>query len=116
LIGFWVGEMSQHSPFERLAGFYREAKFCWLSPDGTPSDYVPEMLGSALLSKDISKKLFEKSSKTLEQVIAEAALGKLKGFPMGVTVSIRSLARHTPAQSPNVVAVLPGSDPHLRNE
>ena len=116
LISFWVGEMAQRTSFERMAGFYREPRFCWLSPDGTPSDYVPEMLGSALLSKDVSKKLFEKSSKTLEQVIAEAALGKLKGFPLGVTVSIHGVARHTPAQSPNVVAVLPGSDPRLRNE
>jgi Zn-dependent M28 family amino/carboxypeptidase len=116
IVILWAGETEKHFSFERMTGFFHEPEFCWLNPDGVPNDYVPELRGIAVFSKEVSPKLFQNCPKTFEQALAESEAGKPRSFPLAPSLMIRGSAHHTPTQSPNIAGVLRGSDPELRNE
>ena len=89
----------------------------WIeSPDRTYG--IVDGIGAcALLNRSGSETRFAGESPTLAEVFSEAkGGGKTRSFALHKTVSVRYKARHTPVSSPNVVGVLPGSDPELRRE
>jgi Zn-dependent M28 family amino/carboxypeptidase len=62
--------------------------------------------------------VFAGAPRTLDAVLKEAdkAGGKPKGFPLKTTARIQGESTASRITSPNVIAVLPGSDPALANE
>ncbi len=68
-------------------------------------------------SKPTAERLFAGARQTLAAVQAEAAAGRQpKGFPLTGTLRVEATSKWEDFTSPNVVAVLPGSDPKLRQE
>lgn len=53
---------------------------------------------------------------SLAEVFANAESGRVQSFELPVQASLRSTNRRERIESPNVVAVLRGSDPRLREE
>jgi Peptidase family M28/PA domain len=101
-------------PFSK---FVRESvvpQFRWLDKQGLPNPYFPEIKGVAFLSLDATRRLFEGSSHTAEEVFAGAKAGKLFSFTLPITAKIRNVTQSEDAHSPNVVARLQGSDRTLR--
>jgi len=88
----------------------------WLTKEGLPNDYFPQLHGGAVLSLDASKKLFVGSGHTPEEVFQAAKEGKPLTFPLPLTAKIHNQARLEDVSSHNVVAKLEGSDPALKNE
>src|SRR5208282_5390943 len=88
----------------------------WLGPDGLPNDSFPEIQVGAYLSQVATESLFQQASKSWTEVLSDAAASKPQGFLLPVTVSIRVVSHHEAITSPNVIAVLPGSDPKLSHE
>ena len=88
----------------------------WLTKDGVPNDYFPQLRGGAILSLDASKQLFTGSGHTPEEVFQAAKEGKPLAFPLPVTAKIHNQAKLEDVSSHNVVAKLEGSDPALKNE
>lgn len=88
----------------------------WLGPDGIPSDSFPQIKVAAVLSEPASGRLFQHASKSWEEVQQDADASKPQGFPLPVTASMRVVSHHEAITSPNVIAVLPGSDPKLSQE
>jgi Peptidase family M28/PA domain len=88
----------------------------WLERDGSPHNGFPELRGGALLSQSGTEKLFAGASKTLDQVFDAARASQPHSFALPVTACIHSISTHTSADSPNIIAELPGSDPALRNQ
>src|SRR5207237_10510363 len=82
----------------------------------TPNDSFPELRGGGFLNQSGAEALFAGSPKTLDQVFATARASEPQAFPLSVSVRIHTVSRHQRITSPNVVAVLPGSDPKLKNE
>jgi len=91
-------------------------QFHWLDKQGRPNDYFPELKGGAVLSMAETKKLFLGSGHTAEEVFADIKAGTPKSFALSVTAKIRNVTRLEDVRSPNVVARLKGSDPHLNSE
>jgi hypothetical protein len=91
-------------------------QFDWLDPQGRPNDYFPELQGNALLNMESTKKFFEGSGHTAEEVFAAVKEGKPTSFPIPGTAKIRNVTKMHDTSSPNVVAKLEGSDPVLKNE
>ena len=83
-------------PWERQVRQARGGAMRWLGPDGTPQDVFPGIRAIALLSDS-----------------AAAAL-LASGLPGTATIGVTT--RHAQLESPNVVALLRGSDPRLRDE
>jgi len=88
----------------------------WLGPDGIPNDSFPELKASVGLSQAASERLFQHASKSWADALRDADASKPQAFPLPVTVSLREVSYHKSITSPNVAAVLPGSDPKLSQE
>jgi hypothetical protein len=91
-------------------------QFRWLDKQGKPNDYFPELKGGAVLSMAETRKLFEGSGHTAEEVFADVKAGKPKSFALPLTAKIHNVTKLEDVHSPNVVAKLEGSDPNLKSE
>lgn len=88
----------------------------WMDPNGVPSDTFPELQASAGLSQSASESLFQHAPKSWADALRDAEASKPQAFPLPVTASLREVSHHAAITSPNVVAVLPGSDAKLSQE
>ncbi|MFI5059597.1 MAG: M28 family metallopeptidase, partial [Candidatus Acidiferrales bacterium] len=91
-------------------------EFHWLDRQGRPNDYFPGLKGGAILSLEETKKLFEGSGHTAEEVFADIKAGKPKSFALPMTAKIHNVTKLEDVHSPNVAAKLEGSDPKLKDE
>ena len=88
------------------AGFVR-----WLDAGGIPANVSP-LRGVAYVSSTAAAELFAGASRRFEDAIKTPS----EAFPLATTVTLRTVARHSSTQSSNVIGVLRGADPRLRNE
>jgi hypothetical protein len=88
----------------------------WLSKEGLPNDYFPQLRGGAILSLEASKQLFVGSGHTAEEVFQAAKEGKSLAFPLPLSAKIHKQTKLEDVSSHNVVAKLEGSDPALKSE
>jgi hypothetical protein len=88
----------------------------WIESSDRVYGIVDGILVCADLNRSGSEALFAGESPTLAEVFDQVKNGETRSFALHKTASIRYKARHTPVSSPNVVGVLPGSDPELRKE
>lgn len=109
---------SGRNPWARLIQNPNSVSMTWLWPDGRAEQSGPNVVGSGTLNPDVSEALFAGAPKTFAEVRAEADAEGVApaGFDLGVTISMKGAATRTEKPSPNVVGVLAGSDPELRDE
>lgn len=88
----------------------------WVGPDGLPNDSYPQVKALASLSQSASAKLFEHASKSWADVQRDADASKPQAFPLPFTAKLHEVSHHEAITSPNVAAILPGSDPKLSQE
>ena len=102
--------------FAQYARDARSPRLRAIGTNGSPIDVFPELKANALLSPAGATRLFLGSGRTFDQVLADAKQNKLRSFAFPSRASIRTRSTFTTLTSPNVVGVVPGSDPQLRNE
>jgi len=88
----------------------------WLDGQGMPHEGFPELAGSALLSQPGAEKLFAMAGHDLAAVFDKHAAGGTGAFELGVEATLARTSRQRDVSSVNVVGVLEGSDPELKNE
>ena len=104
-------------PYQNLLNFLHSPKVRWLKDDGQPASVFPELLNSAYLSKSAAEKIFDGAESSLEQVYQQLEEDKSpRGFALPYSVTLRSRSEHKEISSPNVAAILEGSDPQLKQE
>jgi len=104
-------------PYQNLLNFIYTPRMRWIQEDGTPANITPELKGSAYLSVPAAQKIFSFTKISLDDVYAQLEQGLVpKGFDIPLTVTLTNESTHEALTSPNVVAVLEGSDPVLKNE
>ncbi len=103
-------------PFKERARDLTHPTLRWIQKDGTPHDSFPQIKGNAGLSLDATKKIFEGSGHTADEVFQAAKEGKSLSFPLAFSAQIHNVQKLEDVSSPNVVAKLEGSDPALKNE
>ncbi|HXO62260.1 MAG TPA: M28 family metallopeptidase [Candidatus Acidoferrales bacterium] len=107
---------------ERLYSFKEQVRdlsfpeLRWLDKQQRPNDYFPELKGNAFLSLEATKKFFEGSPHSAEEVFAATKAGKPLSFIMPITAKIHNVTGLKDVASRNVVAKLEGSDAALKNE
>ena len=117
-----IGTITIFSPYEDhipWAAVVRRAEFGgmnWLESDGTPHDARREILASVTLSHAGAEALFAGSPYSLQDVYAHVTNGTVRSFDLPLRATMRVISRHGEAESPNVIGVLRGSDPKLRDE
>lgn len=118
IIAVATSQLEEKLPWEF---WLREAKIGfismrWLDSRDQPFDLDEDVKASAFLSRSGAAALFAGERHSLEEIFAGAKSGKPGAFALEKTASISYMAIHTPVNSMNVVGVVPGSDPKLRNE
>lgn len=119
-----VGIITLHTPSEEKVRPYANSlmyltspRMRWLHKDGKAEGEFESLLGSAYVHPDAAKNLFEGASRSLDDIFADLAAEKVPtGFSLEGTVSLKRESTKEDISSPNVVAVLPGSDPVLKDE
>lgn len=104
--------------FNEMAANADSSAMTWVAPDGQPYNPAPALAFRASLSKPAADALFAGAPKTVEAVHAEAKQDgvKPKGFDLKQTIRIERQNSTKSFTSPNVVGVIPGSDPALADE
>lgn len=103
-------------PWANAAQAIDSSSMSWIGPDGVPSVSAPALQISGMMSPERGALLFTGSPRSYADVRAEAAKGIPRGFPLAVNIELAQQSRHEQTQSANVAAVLPGSDPALKQE
>jgi hypothetical protein len=98
---------------------FRTAPFTtWVRSDGTPFDPAYGMKALVAIKPAAAPPLFEGSPKTLAEILNEAdSPGRRpKGFSMKVSAAISVAMKMRRYSSPDVIGMIEGSDPRLKDE
>ena len=115
-ISIWAGKTEQRTPFSEYVRFTRGPALRWLDEKGVPDGAEPSIRGAARISSSTAALLFEGAPKSWKDALRDAENSLPQAFPLTASVTIHIVSRYSEAESPNVAAILPGSDPQLKNE
>jgi Zn-dependent M28 family amino/carboxypeptidase len=93
----------------------RFAAVAWLEADGKPHD-ENGMGVTAYANGEAAEALFAGAKKSLTQVLDEADAGAPRGFALKTRIHATDHTATATISSPNVIGILPGSDPKLAAE
>ena len=104
-------------PWARRVATADRERLVWVHPDGKGNVAAPEILGTASLSPAGAEKLFEGEAlpfSALQAAVDEQST--LQSFALEKSLTLRGASEYSEKQSANVVGVIEGSDPRLRDE
>jgi Zn-dependent M28 family amino/carboxypeptidase len=104
-------------PYQNLLNYLHMPGVRWLDEHGETAGVFPQLQNSAYLSKEAAQILFADAQLNLEQIYQMLEEDQSpEGFDLPVSISFSKRSKHKTITSPNVVAILEGSDPKLRQE
>jgi hypothetical protein len=108
----------ERRPWARRVELSKGPSMNWIGQDGKPFSRAPGIRTGATLDTAAAEALFAGARRPLSAVLDEAARegGKPKGFALKPTIKVERQSDISRITSPNVLAVLPGSDPALAGE
>lgn len=107
-------------PFTRMieSGALDSPYMAWVRPDGEVFTRAPNIRGGASFSIPGAQKLMTAAGKDWDALVAASQEGKgtMPAFETGLTLTVRASSSLSNIESPNVVALVPGTDPELQDE
>lgn len=100
----------------RILGFAASSDMRWLEPDNKAHDGFPELTGNAVLSVSGADRLFDLVGRDLNELFEHHSDGGTGSFELEVSATLSRQSSQQRRSSPNVLALLPGSDRELSNE
>lgn len=102
-------------PWKVVLQYAGDPDFSWVGPDGVVFQEAPGIRVGGLLNGPAAEAVFAGSGHALAAIRKEAdrEMGMPRGFALKTRVRIQSVSTTERVTSPNVVAILPGSDPKL---
>ncbi len=88
----------------------------WVNLSGEVSDYFPELGGAVTINRQVAERLFANSALSFEDALDAIDNGEAKSTPLAVEVSMSRRSSQEEVLSPNVIGMIRGSDPELRQE
>lgn len=106
----------KRTPWERRVAMSWIPQMRWVDESGIPQNAFPALKLRFRFNHDAATQLFETAPTSFSAALAASDEGTPQGFalPGMLTLSATTGLRRT--ESANVVGVLPGSDPQLKNE
>lgn len=102
---------------ETAAPRARQGIYRWVDKQGHPQRTFPGIKGAASLSDSTARLLFANAASSLKDVFANAQKSRPQAFPLNVSVRMQTQTDVVEdVAGLNLVAMLPGSDPVLKNE
>ena len=106
-------EDDARSPWPRKARQAKIGSMHWLRADGTPNAVEPSLSNTVTFGLGATRMLFGAEAPA---VFASLENGRPKANPLKVKGRIHLVSTHRDLTSPNVVGIVRGSDPMLRDE
>lgn len=105
-------------PWKRMLEYSNDPDFDWVDADGKAHSEAPLLRAGGFLNAPAAELLFAGAERSFADVRAEADQdkGAPKGFALKTSVRIQGGGTWERITSPNVIAILPGSDPELSKE
>lgn len=105
-------------PWARSLKFADGADVNWIDADGKPFEEAPAIRVSGALNEPAAQAVFAGAPRTIAQLRKEADRqgGRPKGFALKSTMRVQLSSTASRITSPNVLGMIPGSDPALKNE
>lgn len=93
-------------------------RMTWMYPDGSPYFSAPNLKVGAYVSLQGGRKMIEAAGGDFDAIMAasEEPEGLIKGFDLGLTMSLSQKSKIETVTSSNVIGILEGSDPVLKDE
>ncbi len=107
---------AERLPWDKYASRARLPRRQLLGPDGQPLGDGAGLKVRAAIDDAAATALFAAAPMDFAAVRAAAAKGMVKGFPLPGRFTVRRATSVETITSPNVLALLPGTDPRLANE
>jgi hypothetical protein len=109
---------AKRRPWARIRQYANEPSLGWIGEDGRPYTPAPGLRFRATLDRPAAEALFEGARTPLARVLAEADRkgGRPRGFALKPRIAVSQQSSNRRFESPNVLAILPGSDPKLAGE
>lgn len=116
IITLHTPEREQVRPYETSLMYLNAPSVRWLNDAGEVQGNS-SIQGSAYLHYDHAAPLFEGAQHSLDEVLAQLAEQKSPpAFGLNVSATLSRESTHEELQSPNVIGVIEGSDPDLKDE
>jgi Zn-dependent M28 family amino/carboxypeptidase len=105
-------------PWKTTLQYAGDPDFSWVGPDGVVFQEAPGVRVGGLLNGPAAEAVFAGSGHALAAIRKEAdkKMGMPRGFALKTRVRVQSDSTTERVTSPNVVAMLPGSDPKLATQ
>lgn len=118
MVTLYTAAAEERYPWSRMTADPHDVDMTWIGPDGRPDVSGAGVKGRALMNPEAGEILFEGAPKSYTQVRAEADAedGAPKGFDLAATVTMAGGVKTERTSSPNVVGLIPGADPALKDE
>ena len=118
VIGIYSDTAEERFPWSRAMRNPIARSITWIHPDGAAAVSGSGLNGSISLNPDITDLMFDGAPRTYRDIRAQEAEKETapKGFDLPVTVSMSGASTFEDVISANVVGVIEGADPALKNE
>lgn len=105
-------------PWNEFVKHAHEPSTTWVQRDGTPFDYGHGLRATAAVNAKGAAALFDGASPTLDEILAEADKpgARPKAITLKTSAELRVSTTTRRYASPDVVGVIEGADPTLKNE
>jgi hypothetical protein len=115
-VSIWAGKQEQRTPFPEFVRFWQTPELRWLNDRNEPNGAEPRIRCNALISSSTAELLFAGAPQSWKDAVQSAEAGHARAIALPATLAIHIVSRHSEVESPNIAAILPGSDPQLKNE
>lgn len=111
-------ESQRRFSFETMARFAGRGQVTWIGPDGVAHDSAPGLQGGGVISEEGAAKLFAGAGQSYADIMAasEAGGADVTSFELPVTMRMSLKTELSDLASCNVIGVVEGSDPALKDE
>ncbi len=113
-----TAESEKRTPWERQVRNPSYSIMSWRWPDGRVDTSGPNIKATVVLHPEKASQLFEGASFSYEaaRAAADGEGDPVGGFDLAARVSITGAMKRRNLSSPNVVGLIPGADPILKNQ
>jgi peptidase M28-like protein len=108
--------ISSRFPWSRFVQSRHLPAMYWMSPEGRVAGAFPEIQVTGTFSETGAAKVFAGAAHPLDEVFEAATASRPLAFDLACSGRFQRKTRHSMVTSPNVAALLPGWDPHLKQE
>lgn len=107
---------AQRMPWERGVAMSWVPQMRWTGEDGKPHQAFEELKLRFRFDHEAAAKFFERTDRKLDAVLAAAEAGDPQGFELPGLLTLTATTGLRRTESANVLAILPGTDPVLKDE